>query len=192
MDLEELLLAVRHGEPRAWDELGVALNRELRRYFAKRFDSGIAQDLVQRTVLKVTEKIHDYPTGDAAKFRSWVFTIAFYEVQNARRRLGRERVRSAELVEFRSNGTSPSSYVRRRQEREIARRNLSRVDSRFRRALVHLARGGDAKSLAEREDIEVATVRTRGVRGREQLRELVQAELAGSKRDEESSSASPR
>ena len=177
MDLEELLLAVRNGEPRAWNKLGLALNDELRPYFAKRFDSVVAMDLVQHTIEMIVEKFDEFATEDAAKFRSWVFVFAYFEEQNARRSLHRERERQGALVEFPSGDPSPSSYARNRQEREILRRNLGRLDEPLRRAVEHWLEDGDAESLAEREGIRAGTVRSRGSRGRVQLQELVQAEI---------------
>lgn len=93
-EFETLLRAAKGGNGRALDSLYRDLNPLLRRFFTARASTAV-DDLTQDTWLSVAEGLDRFE-GDAAGFRSWLFTIAYRRLADHHRRSSRRRETAAE------------------------------------------------------------------------------------------------
>jgi len=180
MDLDDLRHAASLGAPGAWDALGRALSEELRRFFAKHFDTATADDLAQTTVSIILAKLDDFEPRGPHSFRNWVFAIAGNQGRKRRFAPIHEAARRAKLVAKPSSTapTTPSARMLRQQRLEIIARALPELSERHRRTLLSELAGEDYSSIAAREGITVSSVRVRLHRTIRRLQELVAASRA--------------
>lgn len=174
MDLDDLVLAVLHGEPRAWNELGRRLTVELGPYFRKRFGDADANDLVQITLMIVARKLPEFEVRPGRPFLHWVRSIARIEAQEAyRQQRQQERLAKGLGEHRRSPSTNLGSRLDRARRLALVAEALEQLDSRYRRVIDNDLDEGDPGEFAEDERIKPGTVRTRRNRAHQQLRRLV-------------------
>lgn len=83
----EWMLAALMGDGAAYRMLLTGLTRHLRSYYARRLDSGAAEDAVQETLIAIHNKRATY--DPALPFTAWVYGIARYKLVDEFRRLKR-------------------------------------------------------------------------------------------------------
>lgn len=175
MDLEVLLRAARDGEPGAWKALLPRLHRELRRYFQRDFDESTTDELMQRTVAILIDKLPGFDADES--LRQWVFGVA----RNQRRMEYQSRTRTQALdgltVILWPPNTSPSARVYAKEARAMLLEEIEKLPPHYRAIVENDLSGGDTKEFAERQNIAVKTVRTRRFRAIELLRHKLSARL---------------
>jgi RNA polymerase sigma-70 factor, ECF subfamily len=142
----------------------------LRRYArALLRNSDEADDLVQETLLRGLDRIHQYRAG--TDLRAWLFTIMHNNYVNAVRRSGRRR--DAIVVE-KVQLASPAPQLPKLELRDLenAIAHLSE-EQRITLLLVSLE-GLTYEQVAQICDVPVATVRSRSNRAREELRRMTE------------------
>lgn len=136
----ELMLRVRHGDAAAMRTL-MARHRDAVYAMARRMlpDSAEAEDLAQRTFIRVWKAAHSYePT---AKFTTWLFTILKNLVFNEVRRLSRKPASSLEEHEECGYGVvaegqpSPADALRQKELEEIVEAALGALPPKARMAM---------------------------------------------------------
>ena len=106
--LDEVLQAVRAGDPEARQELGRWLNERLRRLFSGRFGRLNTDELVQRTALDLLSSLDDGPF-DAEGFRSKVRRYAVIERREWATSRKREQDRAGWRVEHARSQRPPQA-----------------------------------------------------------------------------------
>lgn len=179
MDLDELLLALRRGEPRASERFGLAVRDELYRFFSNCFGPVDADELTQDAFIVVWEKLDQFEPHAPGHVVRWLFTIAANKARARReapiRQIARhDKVREHQAID--SPMTGPETRVRQREQQEIFERCKDQLDDDEQRILDHTFAGGNDRQLARAEDIKTASVRSRRHRAKRTMRELVEAE----------------
>jgi RNA polymerase sigma factor (sigma-70 family) len=176
MDLDQLVLAIRRGDARAWTKLGAILFAELHRFFQRSFDDDAASDLAQQTLIVVSAKLANYQVRAGQPLRAWVHGIARLELRNALRRQRRavEREHALALV-VATPPPNPSSVAMWLERRGLLHEELEKLPDRHRRVIEHELADGDARELAEREHVDPHYARVLQQRARGQLRDHVRA-----------------
>ncbi len=172
----ELLDAWRGGDDGAANELFDRYFRQLYLFFRTKVDDGIAEDLVQQTLMSCLQNVEGF-RGDAS-FRTYVFCAArsrlynHYGAQDRRRALFEPAVSScAEL------GVEPSFARGTREDHLLLLQALRRIPIELQLALeLYYFEKLPAPELAVVLELPEGTVRSRLRRGIEQLRERL-AEL---------------
>ncbi|WP_181197808.1 RNA polymerase sigma factor [Enhygromyxa salina] len=178
MKLDELIHAARAGDPRAYTELGIWLNRVLRSFFSNNFSDTEIDDLVQQTCEDTLRKLDTFESSGAAEFRKWVLKAASFEAKTKTRERHREWARKQTLyARTVTPELSPASSIYDREWHEAFARCLAQLPEHERQAVQHWLDGADDAELAEREGISVKTVWTRRHRGRHRLGELLKLAL---------------
>jgi RNA polymerase sigma-70 factor (ECF subfamily) len=167
----ELLGRWRAGDAGAGQALFARYFDRIYRFFAHRSDRDI-DDLVQRTFLACV-RARDEFRGDAS-FRSFLFTIARYELYSYYRRRHRDRELdplTSSLVEI---VTTPRTRIARDQahRRLLAAMDQLPADTQMLLEL-HYGEDLDIAELARVFDTPAATIRVRLHRGRRALRSLL-------------------
>jgi DNA-directed RNA polymerase specialized sigma24 family protein len=80
MDIEELAEAALAGDPRATQEFSRRLGEQLRRRFRARWQDDVADDLAQKTLTVMVEKMADFEPRNGKAFMAWVYKIGRYEL----------------------------------------------------------------------------------------------------------------
>lgn len=182
MDLDELVLAVRGGDSRAWNELGPRLIAELGPYFQRWFAEADARDLTQDTLVVVVRKLPEFKVDAKRPFRRWVRSIAHTQIKEAFRQQGRRDRLAHELAEARwTPPTSPTGRYAQTESLALVVEALDEIADRYRRAIEHDLQDGDPHDFARRERIERGSVRTRRRRAYQVLRRVVRRRINRSK-----------
>ncbi len=175
-DDQVLLARWRDGDRSAGDALFERHFKSVRRFFKSKVGPSHAEDLIQRTFLGCINNIHGY-RGDAS-FRTYLFAVARnllnMHFRQLRRRPGLEPDASIHSVMDLKTGVSTA--VGRQDERrliQVALRHLP-VDAQTLLELTYWE-GMTASQLAEIFEVSPITIRTRKLRAREKLREIVDA-----------------
>jgi RNA polymerase sigma-70 factor (ECF subfamily) len=150
-------------------------------------DSGEAADVTQDVFLRAFRGIAGFRQGSS--LRTWLYRIAVRQALNHRRwswrHLRRQISMDAEFGEngqvfaFQAPGASPFDELASREVQQAVRKALSRVAENFRTAVILRDLEGLAyEEIAEVLDISVGTVKSRILRGRRALRELLEPVVA--------------
>lgn len=176
MSLDDRLAVARAEDPKlrsgpAVGEFWAAVLDDLYGYFASRFTGADADDLVQQCLDVVLSKIQDYQPTGLDSFARWLRAIARNKALAWNEQPLRERARTNLLLgqPRPSPLFSPPSWVLLHERSELLQRHKGSLPDHEQRALDHALRGGDDRSLAEREGIALATVRTRRRRARRRV-----------------------
>src|SRR4051812_49214722 len=115
------MLAALMGDAGAYRMLLSGLTRHLRSYFARRLDSGAAEDAVQETLIAIHARRATY--DPALPFTAWVFGIARYKLIDEFRREKRRAV--VPLDE------APELFAHDEAEAATARRDVTKLLARL-------------------------------------------------------------
>jgi len=144
--------------------------------FAACGDADAVEDVGQQVWLSAWRRIGSL--SDAAKWRSWLYSLAYHAAVDSARRAGRRKRLRDRLMAWRTRKASPEAEPPERMIRqEIHQRALSAVAAlpeiyRGPFVLRHLG-GWSYREIAEAMDLPAATVETRLVRARRLLRDAL-------------------
>lgn len=178
MDLDTVLRDLRAGNVHAGSMLGAWLTDQLTQYFSGwGFDEDATEELIQRTVLDILEKISDAPNnGDA--FLNWALGFAWTEVLTIRREPLRAMGRAAKLAEVGElveTPGGPDAPVLEREQRELVEHHLRKLPPLYREALEFYLDTESYEALMSRFGIANSTARSRISKARRMLRESIEA-----------------
>jgi RNA polymerase sigma factor (sigma-70 family) len=178
MDLDELLAALRAGEPGARDAFGMAVFDELQQFFSQRFSGEDTNELTQATFDVVWQKLDRFEPRGPGSFGRWLRTIAANKARARRQAPLREHVRHSKLSEHQSLGTpliTPSTMVLRKEQRELVEQHKRELPEHERQALEHELADGDDRELADAEGIAVKSAASRRYRAKRRLQKSIEA-----------------
>jgi RNA polymerase sigma-70 factor (ECF subfamily) len=193
---DELLVeALRAGSEEAYEALIQRFQHPVYNLVARLVDDPAdASDVLQEVFLKVFRKIGSFRRQ--ASLKTWIYRIAVNEAHNSRRFLSRHRRREVGLETDGSigyldlaadNSRTAFDLAADRETHEALVRALSKINPVFRAAVV--LRDIDEESyedIAEILGVNLGTVKSRILRGREALRkQLGQAQSRGLVTEEE-------
>lgn len=150
--------------------------------------SADAADCAQEVFLKAFRGIRGFHRGSTLK--TWLYRIAIREALNHKRwhwrhsrqqvSLEGEREADAGFVEPRDQGESPFDWLATRELREVVQNALQQVPDVYRAAVILRDLDGlSYEEVGEVLDISVGTVKSRMIRGRRLLREILEPVLHG-------------
>jgi RNA polymerase sigma-70 factor, ECF subfamily len=187
---ENLIQRVRDGEHGVFYEL---IRPYERRIYAAAFailrNEADAEDVAQESVLKAFKHIRQFRAE--AKFSTWLFQITINEARLRRRREHVDRMRSMVDYQDEDGEYSPRDFadwrevpletLERKEVREKLAEALASLGEKYREVFVlrdmeHLSIEETAKALG----ISIASVKTRLLRARLMLRDLLAPGLGGS------------
>lgn len=178
MNLDELLLALRSGEPGAREQFGRAVQAELQRFFSNCFGPADTAELTQQTFLVAWEKLETFESLGSGSFERWLYAIAGNKARAHQQAPSRQYARHDKLREHQalaSPQTSAGTRILRDQQRELFERCLAELPTDDREIIEHTLAEGDDRELAEAEGIKSASVRSRRHRANRKMRRLVDA-----------------
>jgi RNA polymerase sigma-70 factor (ECF subfamily) len=151
------------------------------------YDPSEAADVTQDVFLKAFRGIAGFRQGSSLK--TWLYRIAVRQALNHRRWLWRHlRQQSSmdaaigengQVAEFEAPGASPYDELASREVQQAVRQALGRVTENFRTAVVlRDLEGLSYEEIAEVLEVSVGTVKSRILRGRRALRELLEPVFA--------------
>ncbi|PRP95505.1 RNA polymerase sigma factor [Enhygromyxa salina] len=176
MSVDELLRALRDGEPRAEKRLFRRLNRELLAFFRRRVDEFEVENLTQQTLEITVKELKEFEPRGPRSFRSFVYSIAMNRLLSHRRRVKRRR-REGELPgEWLATPTppSPDEVTLWRERRALVRDAMLEIKSTMRRTLESRLRGEAPQEFVEGRTIKPGTVRGRVRRATEMIRDRIE------------------
>jgi len=146
------------------------------------YDRSEAADVTQEVFLRAFRGIAGFRQGSSLK--TWLYRIAVRQALNHRRwswrHLRQQSSMDAQLgedghvAEFEAPGASPFDELASREVQQAVRRALGRVAENFRTAVIlRDLEGLSYEEIAEVLDVSVGTVKSRILRGRRALRELL-------------------
>ena len=152
-------------------------------------DPGDASDVVQEVFLKIFRNISNFRAQSSLK--TWVYRIALNEAQNRRRWFGRHRRHEVDLDReddharsiqdsLSDNASSPFDLMLGTETQERIEEALQKLSPNFREAVV--LRDIEELSydqIAEILNLNMGTVKSRILRGREALRKQLMTEESG-------------
>ncbi|MCA9114794.1 MAG: sigma-70 family RNA polymerase sigma factor [Planctomycetaceae bacterium] len=143
-----------------------------------------ARDVAQDAFVLAFQKLSTF--RGQSRFYSWLFRIAM-NVAISERRRPRHRVRSLDAIHEQAGvqptdshpSSAPSHSVELAEQQELVQKALARLSDEFRTVLV-LKEMEDLKyeEIAEIMECPVGTVRSRIHRARQELREILAAEMS--------------
>lgn len=176
----ELLDAWRTGDTAAANELFDRWFRQLYLFFRTKVEDGVAEDLVQQTLLACVQSLHGFRRE--ASFRTYVLRAArsrLYNYYDARRR--REAVFDPGVSSCADLGVEPSFARSTREDQQLLLQALRGIPLELQLALeLYYFERMRAPELAEVLELPEGTVRSRLRRGLELLRERITALASGS------------
>jgi len=145
-------------------------------------DSAEAADITQEVFLKAFRGLGSFRRGSS--LRTWLYRIAVREALNARRWWWRHHRRQTSLeieredgpqtIEIEDPAESPLDLAESSETQQIVRRGLHQVPEVFRGAVIlRDLEGLSYEDVAEVLDVSVGTVKSRILRGRQALREIL-------------------
>jgi RNA polymerase sigma-70 factor, ECF subfamily len=151
------------------------------------FDSSEAADVTQEVFLKAFRGIRDFRGGSSLK--TWLYRIAVREALNHRRwtwRHLRQQVflddasaQEMALIEIEDSSPSPFDALASRELQSVVHRALNDVAEAFRTAVIlRDLEGMSYEEVAEVLGVSVGTVKSRILRGRRALREILEPVFA--------------
>lgn len=184
-----LIEGLRAGDDRAYEELIMRFQQPVYNIVYRLLtDPSDSADVVQEVFIKVFRSISGFRSQSSLK--TWVYRIAVNEAHNQRRWFSRKRGHETGLEEEQGEGgvtyeqvlsdhaPSPFELASDEETRVAIERALQNVKPAFREALVlREIEGLSYEEIAEVLEININTVKTRIVRGRHSLRELLTGKL---------------
>jgi RNA polymerase sigma-70 factor (ECF subfamily) len=145
-------------------------------------DGADAADVTQDVFLKAFRGIRSFRGSSSLK--TWLYRIAVREALNHRRWSWRHLRQQFSLdaegageraFEVQDDGESPFEHVAAREVRQVVRHALTRIPAVFRSAVILRDLEGLAyEEIAEVLEVSVGTVKSRILRGRQALREILE------------------
>jgi RNA polymerase sigma-70 factor, ECF subfamily len=144
-------------------------------------DPSEAADVTQEVFLKAFRGIGGFRSGSSLK--TWLYRIAIREALNHRRWLWRhlrqhntdDGPRDGASVELEDSGASPFDALASRELQQTVQEGLGRVAEVFRTAVIlRDLEGLSYEEVAEVLGVSVGTVKSRILRGRRALREILE------------------
>ena len=176
------------GDDRAYEELLARFQQPVYNIVCRLLsDSTEAADVVQEVFLKVFKSIGGFRSRSSLK--TWVYRIAVNESHNHRRWFARKRGQETGLDDDQGDGVtyeqtlpdhsqSPLEIAVDHETRAAIEEALQRVKPAFRDALIlREIEGLSYDEIAEVLQVNINTVKTRIVRGRQSLREQLAGKL---------------
>ncbi len=150
--------------------------------------SADAADCTQEVFLKAFRGIRGFHRGSTLK--TWLYRIAIREALNHKRwhwrhsrrqvSLEAEREADAGFIEPRDQGESPFDWLASRELREVVQNALQQVPEVYRAAVILRDLDGlSYEEISEVLDVSAGTVKSRMIRGRRLLREILEPVLHG-------------
>lgn len=150
-------------------------------------ESADAADVTQEVFLKAFRGIRGFRGGSSLK--TWLYRIAIREALNQRRWWWRHRRKQTSIdagphgddvpLDLQDLGATPFDLLAAREVQAIVRRALQEVPEAFRSAVIlRDLEGLSYQEVAEVLDLSVGTVKSRILRGRRALREVLEPLLA--------------
>lgn len=184
----ELAVALREGSEEAYETLLSRFQQPVYNLALRLLsDVSDAADVVQEVFLKVFRNI-DHFRGQSS-LKTWIYRITVNEAHNQRRWFFRHRRREVGLEEESEDarsmvdvipdaGRSPYDYVFDQEKRTLIEQALTRINPTFREAVVLRDIGELAyEEIAEVLGVNLGTVKSRILRGREALRVELEGRL---------------
>jgi len=145
-------------------------------------DSSEAADITQEVFLKAFRGLGNFRRGSS--LRTWLYRIAVREALNARRWWWRHHRKQTSLesdieggeqkIEIKDPSESPLDMAESAETQRFVRRGLFQVPEVFRGAVIlRDIEGLSYEEVAEVLDVSVGTVKSRILRGRQALREIL-------------------
>lgn len=132
-------------------------------------------DVVQESLVRITQHLHEFRGDEPGHFLAWVRTIAFRAAIDCKRRLDRAQNGSGPLHEAAAPGLTPLETVEHADEILHLFAALGRLSARRRDVLLgKFFEGLSGAQLAERMGISEGNVRVLLLRSLEQLRALLE------------------
>ncbi len=188
-DEAEVVTELQAGSPAAFDALIQHFHAPLFRLLCQMLGNPAdAADTTQEVFLKAFRGIRGFRRGSSLK--TWLYRIAIREALNQRRwwRRHQSKETSYEATgigdESLGVATEPSPFDAcvARETQQSVRRALARLPQVFRSAVaLRDLEGLSYEEIADVLEISVGTVKSRILRGRRTLKDLLEAELSGSK-----------
>jgi RNA polymerase sigma-70 factor (ECF subfamily) len=178
-----LMTELRSGSQPAFDWLVTHYHRPVYGVVAGMlFDPSEAADVTQEVFLKAYRGIAGFREGSSLK--TWLYRIAVRQALNHRRWFWRHlrcqssmdavEAETGRPLEFRAPGASPFDELATRETQQAVRRALLKVSQQFRMAVIlRDLEGMSYEEIAEVLEISVGTVKSRILRGRRALRDLL-------------------
>jgi RNA polymerase sigma-70 factor (ECF subfamily) len=146
-------------------------------------DPNEAADVTQEVFLKAFRGIRDFRQGSSLK--TWLYRIAVREALNNRRWFWRHLRHQSSIdttfredgvpFDFEAAGSSPYEIVASGEVQQVVRRALGQVPEVFRTAVIlRDLEGLSYEEVAEVLEVSVGTVKSRILRGRRALREILE------------------
>ena len=151
------------------------------------YDPSEAADVTQEVFLRAFRGINGFREGSSLK--TWLYRIAVRQALNHRRWSWRHLRQQCSMdakpeenshpIEFQATGPSPFDELASREVQQAVQGALLKVAQNFRMAVIlRDLEGMSYEEIAEVLDISVGTVKSRILRGRRALRELLQPVFA--------------
>jgi RNA polymerase sigma-70 factor (ECF subfamily) len=178
-----LMTELRSGSQPAFDWLVTHYHRPVFGLIAGiLYDPSDAADVTQEVFLRAFRGISGFREGSSLK--TWLYRIAVRQALNHRRWSWRHlrhqsSIETAEAecghaIEFKAPGASPFDELASREVQQAVRRALLKVAEGFRMAVVlRDLEGMSYEEISEVLDVSVGTVKSRILRGRRALRDLL-------------------
>jgi RNA polymerase sigma-70 factor, ECF subfamily len=185
-----LMTELRSGSQSAFDWLVTHYHRPVFGLVAGiLYDPSEAADVTQEVFLRAFRGIHGFRQGSSLK--TWLYRIAVRQALNHRRWSWRHLRQQTSMdtepdengnvhaMELEAPGASPFDELASREVQQAVRRALSKVAESFRMAVVlRDLEGMSYEEIGEVLDVSVGTVKSRILRGRRALRELLEPVFA--------------
>ena len=188
-DEAEVVTELQAGSPAAFDALIQHFHGPLFRLLCQMLgNSADAADTTQEVFLKAFRGIHGFRRGSSLK--TWLYRIAIREALNQRRWWRRHQSKE---TSYGADGTgdetlgaaddpSPFEACATREIQQAVRRALAQLPQAFRGAVVlRDLEGLSYEEIAEVLEISIGTVKSRILRGRRTLKDLLEAELGNAR-----------
>lgn len=187
-DEASLMTELRSGSQPAFDWLVTHYHRPVFGLVAGiLYDPSEAADVTQDVFLRAFRGIAGFRQGSS--LRTWLYRIAVRQALNHRRwswrhlrqlsSMDAEIGENGQVAEFKAPGASPFDELASREVQQAVRKALGRVAENFRTAVILRDLEGLAyEEIAEVLDVSVGTVKSRILRGRRALRELLEPVFA--------------
>ncbi|MFZ0821295.1 MAG: sigma-70 family RNA polymerase sigma factor [Candidatus Acidiferrales bacterium] len=188
-DEAELVAELQSGSDAAYDWLVTHYNGPVYSLlYGMLGKSADAADCAQEVFLKAFRGIRGFHRGSTLK--TWLYRIAIREALNHKRwhwrhsrqqvSLEGEREENSSFVEPRDQGASPFDWMASRELRAVVQEALQKVPKAYRAAVILRDLDGlSYEEVGEVLDVSVGTVKSRMIRGRRLLREILEPVLHG-------------
>jgi RNA polymerase sigma-70 factor (ECF subfamily) len=168
--LGDLVRATHRGEPLALDRLLDAIRPSLVAFFARRIAPAVSEDLAQVALMRIARAIDRI---DAERADRYVMTVAHNLLRTEFRRRAREARRQLPL-DYAADVEAPimvhSEVEQEELARAIHRASLETLPPSLREIVLSLLRGLTPAEIAEQQNLNPVTIRTRLLRARALLR----------------------